>query len=144
VIFALVGSSAIIIYRYSRSIMFREAYFQNFLIHLDKAVGQHAPRYDAVILENYGSERNVYVAAFAGMTPREFQRAPKRLLSDGMDRFTRLGKYYFVQPARMQQSADVLSPGPGRILFVATSPLRGLRVIDSVRWQNEKSYLMAR
>lgn len=143
VIIALVGSSAAIIYRYSQSVMFREAYFQNFLIRLDRAVGRHAPSYDAVILEDYGSERNVYVAAFSGMKPREYQRAPKRLLSDGMDHFTRLGKYYFVRKARMQQSADSLAPR-GRILFVANSPLRGLRVIDSVKWQNEKSYFMTR
>jgi 4-amino-4-deoxy-L-arabinose transferase-like glycosyltransferase len=143
VVFAIVGSSAIIVYRYSRSVMFREAYYQNFLIHLDTAVGKHAPGYDAVILEDYGSERNVYVAAFGGMKPREFQRAPKRLLSDGMDHFTRLGKYYFVRSARMQAAADSLA-ARGRILFVANSPLRGLRVIDSVKWQNEKSYLMTR
>jgi len=123
--------------------MFREAYYQNFLIHLDTAVGRHAPEYDAVILEDYGSERNLYVAAFSGMKPREFQRAPKRLLSDGMDHFTRLGKYYFVRTARMQAAADSLARR-GRILFVANTQLRGLRVIDSVKWQNEKSYFMTR
>ena len=143
VVIVLVGSSAAMIYRYSRSVMFREAYYQNFLIHLDTAVGRHAPSYDAVILEDYGSERNVYVAAFSGMKPREFQRAPKRLWSDGMDHFTRLGKYYFVRKARMQESADSLARR-GKILIVATSPLRGLRVIDSVQWQKEKSYFMAR
>lgn len=77
------------------------------------------------------------------MKPREFQRAPKRLLSDGMDHFTRLGKYYFVRKATMQQAADNLGK-TGKILFVANDPLRGLRVIDSVSWQNEKSYFMTR
>jgi 4-amino-4-deoxy-L-arabinose transferase-like glycosyltransferase len=143
VIIALVGSSAAIIYRYSRSVMFREAYYQNFLIHLDKVVGRHSPSYDAVILEDYGSEPNVYLAAFGGIKPREFQHAPKRLLSDGMDHFTRLGKFYFVRKAMMQPSADSLAK-KGKILFVATSPLRGLEVIDSVKWQNEKSYFMTR
>lgn len=143
-ILALVGSSAVITYRYTRSIMFRETGYQNFLVHLDSAVGRHAGRYDAVILENYGSQRYVYVAAFTGMSPREFQQAPKRLRSDGMDSFTRLGKYYFVQPSRMQSAADSLAPKQARILFVASIPLRGLRVIDSVRWQHEQSYIMTR
>jgi hypothetical protein len=36
----LVLSAGTIIYRYSRSIMFREAYYQNFLVHLDSALGK--------------------------------------------------------------------------------------------------------
>jgi len=141
-VFAVDGSAAIIVYRYSTSVMFRSLNFQNFLTYLDSTVGRHANDFNAVILENYGSEQNLYVAAFGGMSPREFQRSPKALYSDGMDHFTRLGKYYFVQPSLMPATVDSLAPKPARILFVASEPLPGTRVIDSVRWQNEKAYLM--
>jgi hypothetical protein len=142
VVLAVIGSSALIIYRYSTSVMFRSLGFQNFLTHLDAKVGRHSKDFDAVILENYGSERHLYVAAFGGMSPREFQRSPKVLYSDGMDHFTRLGKYYFVQRSLMRATVDSLAPKTLRILFVASEPLPGTRVIDSVRWQNEKAYLM--
>lgn len=140
----LIGASAILVYRYSRSVMFREAYFQNFLVKLDTTVGRYQSGFDVVIVERYGSERYLYTAAFTGMTPREFQRSPKYLYSDGMDHFTRLGKYYFVSPRHMQQVADDVAPKPGRFLFVSLGPLSGLRAIDSVSFQQEKAYLLVR
>ncbi|HUQ20260.1 MAG TPA: glycosyltransferase family 39 protein [Gemmatimonadaceae bacterium] len=140
----LVASAAAITWRYSRSVHFREAYFQNFLIQLDKAVGRRQKNFDAVLIENYGSERHLYTAAFAGMTPAQFQRAPKIIYSDGMDRFRRLGKYYFVWPSTLQKTADSVSHRDARILLVARRPLRGWNVVDSVAWQNEKAYLMVR
>jgi hypothetical protein len=79
----LVVTAGAIIYRYSRSILFREAYYQNFLVHLDSALGKKQKDYDAVIIENYGSQRYMYVASFTGMHPREFQRAKKVILSEG-------------------------------------------------------------
>lgn len=144
VVLILAGSSALIIYRYSTSVMFRSLGFQNFLTHLDTRVGRYADSFDAVVVENYGSERSLYVATYAGMTPREFQRSPKILYSDGMDNFMRLGKYYFVRPSIMQSTVDSLAPKRGSVLFVAGAPLRGTRVIDSVQWRNEKAYLMTR
>jgi hypothetical protein len=144
VVLVLVGSSALIIYRYSTSEMFRSLGFQNFLTQLDTRVGRYVDRFDAVVVENYGSQRSIYVATFTGMKPQEFQRSPKILYSDGMDNFMRLGKYYFVRPSIMQQTVDSLAPKTERILFVAGARLRGTRVIDSVQWRNEKAYLMTR
>jgi len=142
VLLALVASSALIIYRYSRSIMFREAGTQNFLGHLDTAIGRYADRFDAVVLENYGSQRSLYVATFTGMTPHQFQRSPKTLYSDGMDHFTRLGRYYFVQSSMMPAVADSLAGKRGRILFVSSNRLPGTKVIDSVALRKEKAYLL--
>jgi len=140
----LVLTAGTIIYRYCRSILFREAYYQNFLVHLDTALGKKQKDYDAVVIEKYGSQRYMYVASFTGMTPQEFHKAPKVILSDGMDRFRQLGKYYFAWPSTMQATADSLATRNARILFVGSSPLKGLRTIDSVSWQNEKAYFMVR
>ena len=140
----LVLTAGTIIYRYGRSILFREAYYQNFLVHLDTALGKKQRDYDAVVIEKYGSQRYMYVASFTGMTPQQFHRAPKVIYSDGMDRFRQLGKYYFAWPSTMQATADSLASRNARILFVSSSPLKGLRVIDSVSWQNEKAYFMVR
>lgn len=140
----LVLSAGAIIYRYSRSILFREAYYQNFLVHLDTALGKKQRDYDAVIIENYGSQRYMYVASFTGMHPREFQKAKKVILSEGMDRFRRLGKYYFAWPSTMQRTADAMASNSARILYVSRVPLRGLHPIDSVSWQAEKAYFLVR
>jgi 4-amino-4-deoxy-L-arabinose transferase-like glycosyltransferase len=144
VVAAIVLTAGAIIYRYSRSIMFREAYYQNFLVHLDTALGRKQRDYDAVIIERYGSQRYMYVASFTGMTPQEFHRARKVIYSDGMDSFRRLGKYYFVSPSTMQKTADSLASRKAKILFVSSSPLKGLRVIDSVAFQKEKAYFLVR
>jgi hypothetical protein len=61
-----------------------------------------------------------------------------------MDHFTRIGKYYFVPRWQMQQVAHNVSSQPGRYLFVSSSHLPGLRAIDSVSFQEEKAYLLAR
>jgi hypothetical protein len=140
----LIGASAILVYRYSRSVTFREAYFQNFLVKLDSTIGRYQSGFDAVIVERYGSQRYLYTVAFTGMTPREFQRSPKSLYSDGMDHFTRVGKYYFVSPRHMQQIADDVAAKPGRFLFVSSVPLSGLVAIDSISFQQEKGYLLVR
>jgi 4-amino-4-deoxy-L-arabinose transferase-like glycosyltransferase len=144
VVAVLVLSAGAIIYRYSRSTLFRSAYYQTFLMHLDAEIGRRQKDYDAVVIETYGTQRYMYVASFTGMTPREFQKAPKVIYSDGMDRFRRLGKYYFAWPSTLQRTADSLASSPARILFVARTPLKGLQVIDSVTWQDEKQYLMVR
>jgi len=144
VVGVLVLTAGAIIYRYSRSILFREAYYQNFLVHLDTALGKKQKDYDAVVIEKYGSQPYMYVASFTGMTPQEFHKAPKVIYSDGMDHFRQLGKYYFAWPSTMQATADSLSTRNARILFVGSSPLKGLKVIDSVSWQNEKAYFMVR
>jgi hypothetical protein len=144
VVTVFVLSAGAIIYRYSRSTLFRSAYYQTFLTHLDSEIGRRQKDYDAVVIETYGTQRYMYVASFTGMTPREFQQAPKVIYSDGMDRFRRLGKYYFAWPSTLQRTVDSLASNPAKILFVARTRLDGLRVIDSVTWQNEKQYLMVR
>jgi len=144
VVGVLVLSAGAIIYRYSRSTLFRSAYYQTFLTHLDSEIGRRQKDYDAVVIETYGTQRYMYVASFTGMTPREFKRAPKVIYSDGMDRFRRLGKYYFAWPSTLQRTADTLATNSAKVLFVARQPLHGLKVIDSVMWQDEKQYLMVR
>jgi len=144
VVGAIVLTAGAIIYRYSQSILFREAYYQHFLIHLDTALGQKQKDFDAVIIERYGTQRYMYVASFTGMTPQEFHRAPKVIYSDGMDSFRRLGKYYFVSRPMMQATADSLASRNAKILYVSSVPLRGLRPIDSVSWEREKAYFLVR
>lgn len=144
VVAAIVLTAGAIIYRYSQSILFREAYYQNFLVHLDTALGRKQKDFDAVIIERYGTQRYMYVASFTGMTPQEFHRAPKVIYSDGMDSFRRLGKYYFVSRRMMQATADSLASRRAKILYVSSIPLRGLRAVDSVSREQEKAYFLVR
>jgi 4-amino-4-deoxy-L-arabinose transferase-like glycosyltransferase len=140
----MLSASAFLIYHYSHSRRWKEEWFQHFLVLLDTAVGKHERAFDAVIIEKYGTQRYIYTAAFSGMTPRQFQRAPKALYSSGMDQFERLGKYYFVSPRFMSRVAANVATQPGRFLFVSTQPMPGFRIIDSVAFHRERGYLLTR
>ena len=64
---------------------------------------------------------------------------PMKQLSKGAD-----GKYYFVPRSLMQRVAASVASKPEKILFVSSAELPGLVAIDSVAFQEEKAYLLAR
>jgi len=92
---AIALTAAVIILRYSQSIMFREAHFQNFLVLLNTKVGGHQQRYSRVYMERCGTVDWMYTIAFTGIKPAQYQAMQKEFWSDGMDHFTRVGKFHF-------------------------------------------------
>ncbi|MFN2603823.1 MAG: ArnT family glycosyltransferase [Gemmatimonadaceae bacterium] len=131
---------ALIAYRYTRSEYFRELSFQKIGVDMARKAGTYQSQYDAIFVQRYVSVPYIYVAAFAPMSPREFQRAPKNLYDVGMDVFTRLGKYYFVWESTMPRTVEAFRGRPGRYLFISPDRLDALAVIDSVSFQNQKLY----
>ena len=119
---------------------FREASFQKIAVDMARKAGAYQSRYDAIFVEHYVSEPYIYIAAFAPIPPREFQRAPKDLYSVGMDVFTRLGKYYFVGESVMPRTVEAYRARPGRYLFISPTKLAGLSAMDSVSFQDQKLY----
>lgn len=138
------ASAALLIYRYSQSVMFREAYFQNFLVQLNTRVGQYQKSFSPIFMEKYGSQQYIYVVAFNGMRPREFQRTAKVFVSDGMDRFIQVGKFHLLSREQMAMQLNGADAAGTRPLFVSTERMPGLVAIDSVMFQSEKAWLQVR
>nr|MDQ3082559.1 hypothetical protein [Gemmatimonadota bacterium] len=141
---AIAASAVLLIFEYSRSVMFREAHFQNFLVHLGTRVGRYDQNHEQVYLELYGSHPYVYVAAFGGIAPKDFQMMGKVGWSNGMDHFTRLGKFQWLTREALAAARDSAIATGSDPLFVSMSPLEGLTAIDSVTFQQEKAWLMVR
>jgi hypothetical protein len=131
---------AVIAYRYATSPYFRELSFQKIAVDMATKAGRLAQGYDAIFIERYVSNPYIYVAAFAPMSPREFQQEPKRFYSNGMDAFTELGKYHFVVPSTMTRTIDALSRQRGRFLFIAPVRYAKLTLADSVVFGEQKLY----
>ncbi len=141
----IVASAALLIFKYSQSVMFREAHFQNFLVLLNTRVGRYQKDYSHVFMERYGSQPYIYVVAFNGIKPAEFQSMTREFRSDGMDYFTRVGKFRLMSREEMAAAAwDTVVATGSRALFVSTVPLPGLTAIDSVMFQQEKAWLLIR
>jgi hypothetical protein len=127
-------------YRYSRSEYFRELSFQKIAVDMARKAGEYQSGHDAIFVQHYVSEPYFYIAAFAPISPSEFQRMPKNLYSMGMDMFTRLGKYYFVWESAMPRTVDTYRNRPGRFLFISPTRLAGLTATDSVSFRDQKLY----
>ncbi|HVF38555.1 MAG TPA: hypothetical protein VM939_01560, partial [Gemmatimonadaceae bacterium] len=138
---AVVGATVLMFaamaFRYVRSPYFQELSFQKIGVDMGRALGRHEKRYKAVFIERYVSIPYIYVAAFAPIPPREFHRIPKRLYSDGMDAFTRVGKYYFVVETIMPSVIGSMGRDP-RFLFVSPKRMAGLTAVDSVSFGTQK------
>ena len=137
---AVVLFFAAMTYRYSRSEYFRELSFQKIAVDMARKAGEYQSGYDAIFVQHYVSEPYIYIAAFAPISPSEFQRMPKNLYSTGMDMFTRLGKYYFVWESTMPRTVDAYRNRPGRFLFISPTRLAGLTATDSVSFRDQKLY----
>ncbi|MCJ7440193.1 MAG: NPCBM/NEW2 domain-containing protein [Thermoanaerobaculaceae bacterium] len=92
---------------------------QYFLVELGEWLDRHQASYQRVIAEEFGNQAALFIAAFSGMTPGEFQRAEKtfeRELPNGWDICLRLGKYSFTDPFAAYK--DWLGSGSPRWLVV--------------------------
>jgi hypothetical protein len=68
------------------------------LVALGRWLGEHHERYDRVYVvpEHLAWQPDLFIAAFSGMTPQEFQQATRETITDsGFDFCTRLDKYRF-------------------------------------------------
>jgi len=113
-------------------------------VHLGTRVGRYDQNHEQVYLELYGSHPYVYVAAFGGIAPKDFQMMGKAGWSNGMDHFTRLGKFQWLTREALAAARDSAIATGSDPLFVSMSPLEGLTAIDSVTFRQEKAWLMVR
>lgn len=87
---------AVLIAGYWRSEHLRNEGHQHLLVQMGRWLGLHAGEWERVIVDPYGIQPYLYVAAFGGMSPREFQAAPKEVEGSGWYEFRRLGRFEFL------------------------------------------------
>jgi len=82
---------------YWRSEQWRDAGHQHLLVRMGQWLGRHAGGFERVIVDPAGIQPYLYVAAFAGMTPQEFQAAPKKVDTVGWDEVMQVGRFHFIR-----------------------------------------------
>ncbi len=140
---AVLVSAGGLVYWYTKSSVYREAYFQQILVDMSKKLGAYEDSYDRIILERFGTQPYIYIASYSPMTPREFQQAPKNFYSTGMDEFTTLGKYHFVPSPDLPAAMHEAQAAGLRYLVVSPDLLSGMQLVDSVSYWPEKLYFLA-
>jgi hypothetical protein len=100
-------------------------------------------RYDSIFVTDSASHPDLYIVAFSGMTPAEFQRAPKVIENrDGWDVAHRIGKYFFLGEHDLHERAN--EAGVSRTLFISRTPIANSSQLDSAFWFSEKYYFSER
>lgn len=102
-------------------------------------------RYDSIFVTDSASHPDLYIVAFSGMTPAEFQRAPKIIeRRNGWDVAHQIGKYFFMNERDVHRNAETLTAETGRKLFISRTPIANARLVDSASWFSEKYYFSER
>ncbi|MGK2962062.1 MAG: hypothetical protein ACSLFK_07940 [Gemmatimonadaceae bacterium] len=127
-------------YMYVFSPAAKDFRMQNALVQAAQKVSRHQGNYDRVFISHEGvSMPYIYYVAFTGMTPREYQSAPKEFATvDGWDAARRVGRFYFLTDSELVSQAADASPTD---LFVSRHPLPGSRLLDSVDWHWDRYYV---
>jgi 4-amino-4-deoxy-L-arabinose transferase-like glycosyltransferase len=119
VLLATVTVGGVLVKRYLASGRMQGVDQQNTLVQLGQWLGQNQAPYDRVVVEEFGNQAYLYIAAFSGMTPAEFQRAEKTIRPeppDNWDVWYDLGKYHVLDP--MSAYRDWQREGSPRWLVV--------------------------
>jgi 4-amino-4-deoxy-L-arabinose transferase-like glycosyltransferase len=101
VLVATAVAGGILVARYCGSEEMQGTGQQNALVRLGEWLGQNQAPYERVVVEEFGNQAYLYIAAFSGMTPPEFQRAEKTITPEPpgyWDVWYSLGKYRVVDP----------------------------------------------
>ncbi len=136
----IVASFCFAAYMYLLSPAAKDFRMQNALVQAALKVSRQLENHDRIFISDEGvSMPYLYYVAFTGMTPREYQSAPKEFISvDGWDAARRVGRFYFRTDRELEsQAADALPTD----LFVTRQPLPGSRLLDSVDWHWDHYYL---
>lgn len=99
---ALAGAAAVVVLcgsllgaAYWRSERMRDEGHQHLLVVMGRWLGDHASEFERVVIDPAGIQPYLYVAAFGGMTPREFQAARKEVDTAAWDEVHQVGRYHF-------------------------------------------------
>jgi 4-amino-4-deoxy-L-arabinose transferase-like glycosyltransferase len=138
---SLIASFAFVSYMYLGGPNPRRQRMQFGLVEASKKLSRYQANHPRVFVELADIQPYIYVAAFSGMTPRQFQLAEKEVLEkDGWDVVRRLGKYFFRSPAELR--AQLCSPAVGlpSDLIVSRQRLTAGLPIDSAGPDSDRYY----
>ena len=136
-----VGSVAFTAYMYFGSATVNGARSDNALVQIGERLKTLGPSYDKVFVVDSPEYAALHVAAFSGMSPREFQRSRQVTVDAyGWDYITSVGHLRFLKPREFEAVLDESCLNPVRELFVSRTRVPLSQPIDSVAWHNEKYY----
>ena len=102
----IVGAGVVDVTRYLSRPELHGRGAQHDFVRIGKWLGTHGSDYERVYVDAEGMFGYLYVAAFSGMTPEEFRRAPRQgtIRGLGWDEYSRFGRFRFAseQTAREQ------------------------------------------
>jgi len=137
---SLILSFGVVAYMYLGSPNPRRQRMQAGLVEASKLLAHYQVGHPRVIVELVDIQPYLYVVAFSGMTPREFQLAPKELVEkDSWDVVRQVGKYFFRTAAELRGQSCNPAAGSGSDLVVSRQRLPGLPV-DSAGPDSERYY----
>ena len=140
--FSIAASFCFVAFMYLAGRAVRGLRMQNAIVQSSTKVRPLLPRYERVVITNDGLHPYLYYVAFTGMTPKEYQAAPKEIYSErGWDVVRRVGKFYFRSDKELVSEARSSRAAGRADLFVSVTPLPGSRMIDSVSWHWDKYYI---
>jgi 4-amino-4-deoxy-L-arabinose transferase-like glycosyltransferase len=118
----------------------RDIQQQHVLVKLGERLGAHQADFAGVVVEPFGIQAYLYIAAFAGITPAELQSMDKVILPETWDRCTSMGKYRFADPLAAWH--DWRRAGRPRWLVASRWGRPEMtRPVEEFEWLGERIYL---
>lgn len=133
----IVWNANFFIRRYMKSEELRGENMQVVLVEAAKKLNQYRSQFEHFYIDKQGNGPYLYFVAFGGITPREFQRMPKKIKYEGWDNFEQLGPYYFVD--RKTVGENLRHEAAPALLLLRERNSR-YQLLDSVRYANERMY----
>ncbi|MCU0293955.1 MAG: NPCBM/NEW2 domain-containing protein, partial [Thermoanaerobaculaceae bacterium] len=134
---AVTACATALIVAYWHSDRLRSEWHQPILVRMGQWLGQHGGAWERVIVDPAGIQPYLYVAAFSGMSPQEFQAAPKEFSGGDWYEFRRLGRYEFLGLAETMDRWREAGFPAWLVVLRNAAPQYG-RVLDEVSVGHER------
>ena len=136
-----IGSVAFTAYMYFGSATVNGARSNNVLVQIGERLKTLGPSYDRIFVVDSPEYAALHVAAFSGVSPREFQLSRKVSVDAyGWDYITSVGNLRFLRPREFSHALNESCTNPMRELFVSRTRVSYSNPLDSVSWHDEKYY----
>jgi 4-amino-4-deoxy-L-arabinose transferase-like glycosyltransferase len=137
----LIASFAFVAYMYLGSPNPRLQRMQFGLVQATRKLPQYQRDHPRIFVELRDIQPYMYVTAFSGMTPLQFQKSQKEILEkDTWDVVRRVGKYFFRTSAELHGQSCGPRSEPASDLVLTHEPLANITPIDSAGPASERYY----
>ncbi|MCY7409843.1 MAG: glycosyltransferase family 39 protein [Chitinophagales bacterium] len=127
----IIINASIFIYSYANSYSLGNTLQQHGLVLLAEKINVEAKDCEQIYIENIENQPYIYITAFTGITPQQFQAAEKKVNTNWIwDYYLQLGKYYF--RTKEEINLEMNQPSNQKRLFIYSKKRNDVVAIDSV------------